>query len=219
MSPAVVAPAVLLGASVLVLLAPGPTPRGRRRVAGPMPVGRIVIGRFRGVLCVPATIVDRRRLARAHRRRVDVVLPEVIDLLALGVQAGLTVPDTLALTAPWMPDPFGPIVETTVRRVAAGAGFVESVEAAFPALGAPGRPLARMLVAAERDGAPLAPVLERAGDEARRRRRVAAEEAARRVPVLLLFPLVACVLPAFGLLTVVPVLVATIGGLELPAPP
>ena len=143
----------------------------------------------------------------------------MIDLVTLGVGAGLTLPDTLALTADWMPSPFGGVVNDAVRRVRAGAAFVDAVEISLPTLGDPVRPLTRVLVAAERDGAPLVPALERAGDEARRRRRVAAEEAARRVPVLLLFPLVTCVLPAFGLLTVVPVLVGTLAGLELPAPP
>ena len=52
-----------------------------------------------------------------------------------------------------------------------------------------------------------------------RTRRVAAEEAARRIPVTMLFPLVMCVLPAFALLTVVPILAATLGDLRLPAGP
>ena len=38
---------------------------------------------------------------------------------------------------------------------------------------------------------------------------------ARRVPVQLLFPLVACVLPAFALLTVVPLLAGTLRTLSL----
>jgi hypothetical protein len=46
-----------------------------------------------------------------------------------------------------------------------------------------------------------------------RRRR--AEEDARRLPVQLLFPLVLCVLPAFGLLAVVPLLLASLQSLQL----
>ena len=67
-----------------------------------------------------------------------------------------------------------------------------------------------MLVASERYGVPLTEGLDRVAREARLERRRRAEERARRLPVLLLFPLVLCVLPAFGLLTVVPLLVGSL---------
>jgi tight adherence protein C len=53
------------------------------------------------------------------------------------------------------------------------------------------------------------------GTEARLIRRRASEVAARRLPVQLLFPLVLCTLPAFGLLTVVPLLVSAFDTLSL----
>ena len=46
-------------------------------------------------------------------------------------------------------------------------------------------------------------------------RQIRAEEAARRVPVRLLFPLVLCVLPAFALLTVAPLLAGALRSLRL----
>ena len=76
-------------------------------------------------------------------------------------------------------------------------------------LGPAVRPLAAALVAAERDGAAIGDRLERLALDARLGHRRRAEEAARRLPVQLLFPLVGCVLPAFGLLTVVPLLAAS----------
>ena len=79
----------------------------------------------------------------------------------------------------------------------------------------PARPLVDVLLASERYGVPLGDGLDRVAREARLERRRRAEERARRVPVLLLFPLVLCVLPAFGLLTVVPLLV---GSLPRPSP-
>ena len=45
-------------------------------------------------------------------------------------------------------------------------------------------------------------------------RRREAEERARRLPVQLLFPLVVCVLPAFGLLAVVPLLAGSLPALS-----
>ena len=77
------------------------------------------------------------------------------------------------------------------------------------------RPLVAALVASDRYGAPLADNLARLADEVRRDRRRRAEEAARRVPVKLLFPLVTCVLPAFALLTVAPLLAGALRSLRL----
>ena len=66
-----------------------------------------------------------------------------------------------------------------------------------------------------RYGVPLLPGLERTGLELRLDRRRAAELEARRVPVRLLAPLVTCVLPAFALLTVVPLLAASLEALPI----
>ncbi|HSH59547.1 MAG TPA: type II secretion system F family protein, partial [Acidimicrobiales bacterium] len=64
-------------------------------------------------------------------------------------------------------------------------------------------------------GAPLAASLDRIADHVRRQRRRRAEEAARKVPVMLLFPLVVCILPAFALLTVAPLIAGALHELRL----
>jgi len=69
-------------------------------------------------------------------------------------------------------------------------------------------PLADALLASDRLGAPVGPALARLAAEQRAELRRHAETHARRVPVRLLFPLVFVVLPAFGLLTVIPTLLA-----------
>ncbi len=77
------------------------------------------------------------------------------------------------------------------------------------------RALVAALVASERYGAPLGAGLDRLADEVRRERRRRAEEAARKVPVKLLFPLVTCTLPAFGLLTVAPLIASAVRSLRI----
>ena len=73
------------------------------------------------------------------------------------------------------------------------------------------RPLADALRTSARLGSPAAPALARLAAEVRADVRRRAEARARTVPVRLCFPLVACVLPAFALLTVAPVV---LGGLR-----
>lgn len=99
-----------------------------------------------------------------------------------------------------------------LASVEAGRPFVIALDAVRQ-LGEPVLPLVDALVATERDGAPLLAALERVGADARLERRRRAEESARSVPVRLLFPLVLCTLPAFGLLTVVPLLARSLSGL------
>ena len=67
-----------------------------------------------------------------------------------------------------------------------------------------------VLLASDRLGAPAGPALTRLAHDVRTDLRRRAEARARTLPVKLLFPLVFLVLPAFGLLTVVPALLTAL---------
>ena len=68
--------------------------------------------------------------------------------------------------------------------------------------------MVRAVLTAERDGVPIRSLLVHLADEARRQRRHELEAAVRRLPVRLTFPLACCSLPAFVVLTVVPLAAA-----------
>ena len=178
-----------------------------------VPVG-LLLGAAAAVLCVAsaAAVLWVRQRSRRRRRimRIERNLPEVIDLLGLVVGAGRPTVAALSDIAPRVCEPYGSELAAVVRRTAAGEPFTDSVRRLRENLGPSVASVVHAVTAAEIDGAPLQPALQRAADEAHRRRRVRAEEAARRVPVLMLFPLVFCVLPAFCLLTVVPLLVGAV---------
>jgi tight adherence protein C len=229
---------VLVGALVAWSLRPQGAPsRSARPVAGSRTgaVGRFVV---RAVLIgatiaalvtapvvgamVAVAIVVRRvgraaRVDRARTRAIERTLPDAIDLLSLVVSAGVSPRQALAAVAPRCPEPHRTPWSDVVARIEAGQDYPTAVGRLTIALGPPLQPLVSALVVAERDGVALVPALDRCAAEAHRRRRVRAEEAARRVPVLMLFPLVCCVLPAFGLLTIVPLLAGSVSDLRLPA--
>jgi len=71
------------------------------------------------------------------------------------------------------------------------------------------RALMSLLASGERYGVPLGESLDRLAVDVRGARRRRAEEVARRLPVKMLFPLVVCILPAFALLTLGPLLVTS----------
>jgi len=168
------------------------------------------------IVLIVIEIRRRRRSRVAKSAEISRGLPDFIDLLILVVGSGLTPRLAFVASGPWLGEPFRSVVGEVVRRNDSGEPFAASLEAVASDLGPEARPLVSTLIASETDGAALLPALERIGDEARRRRRVAAEERARRIPVAILFPLVICVLPAFALLTVVPLLVGTLAEVRLP---
>ena len=79
---------------------------------------------------------------------------------------------------------------------------------------APLRRLAVSLGRSQRLGTSVGSTLRSVAEDLRADRRARAEEAARRAPVKMLFPLVFLILPAFLLLTVGPVVLATVRSLH-----
>jgi hypothetical protein len=146
-----------------------------------------------------------RGRSRVARRELERALPLVLDVLTVGSRAGYTPRLALAATARWSEGAVQQALLAVEHRCRLGSSFAASLDelaADAPALA----PVASALAIAERNGAPTADLLARLADEARSTYRRRAEAHARRVPVRLLFPLVFLVLPAFGLLTVVPAL-------------
>lgn len=151
---------------------------------------------------------QRRAAARAEAA-VRAALPELLELLVVLVRAGLTPPLAFAALAELAPDPARPAVREVVARQRRGARFAVALEALAEHHPGPFDVLVAVLAHAERHGEPLAPLLDRLAAEARHERRRAGEADARRLPVRLSFPLVGCILPAFVVLAVVPMLLGT----------
>jgi tight adherence protein C len=160
----------------------------------------------------------RRRAARrraALARAIRHALPDLVDLLQLTTTAGMTLAIAHPLVAAHVPAPVGPALLDADAAARHGRPRADALLDALTPLGERAHALAHILGDHLRYGVPLLPGLERAALELRLDRRRAAELDARRVPVRLLAPLVTCVLPAFALLTVVPLLVASLEALPV----
>lgn len=189
------------------------TPVGRRRawlVAVVVTPVAVVAGVLpTAALLGTAALLPRVRAATARRRReaaLSAEVAEVADLLSVAVGAGLTVPQAVAAVGRRGTGPLASELAHVAAEAGTGRRLVDALEVLPSRAGEPVRPLAAALLACERDGAPVLPTLAALAVEARDRERRRVEQAARRVPVLLLFPLVLCILPAFALLTVAPLL-------------
>jgi tight adherence protein C len=160
--------------------------------------------------------VVRSLRSRRGERGADAALardlPVAVDLLGVAVGAGCTPYLAVEVAAHWSPASVAAAFDDVMRSCSLGLDFEHALDAV--ALTTPRlRPLADALLATDRLGVPVGPVLARLAEEDRTALRRAAEAHARRIPVRLLFPLVFLVLPAFVLLTVVPGLAAGLGRL------
>ena len=149
-----------------------------------------------------------RAAARRHRESVDGELSWLAGLVRVGVGAGLPVGRALDEAAARGTGPGAAALSAAWARTSRGVALADAVDGLRAEYGEDGRPLVAALVGSIRYGAPIGPALDLVAADLRLRARRRAEVRARRVPVRMLFPLVTCILPAFVLLSVVP-MVAT----------
>jgi tight adherence protein C len=153
------------------------------------------------------------RRARARRRAVVASLPDMLDLLAACARAGASVGHAFELAAARDPGPLGEAMREAVRALAHGLPRDRAYEILGDHADAPEvRRVISALRRAERLGTSIAATTTDLAREVREERRARAEEGARAAPVRILFPVVVCFLPAFGLLTVAPVIIVALRG-------
>jgi tight adherence protein C len=169
---------------------------------------------------VPAVDAEQRRARRLwtwrrHRApSIDPEVPQLLDLLAAGSGAGLSAELALRSAAEVMPGPLGDDLRAMFVRADAGARWRDEFGAYAERSGS--RDLRRTVTVLERTerlGSSLADACADLAASVRSDRRAKRLERARTAPVKMLFPLVFLILPAFLLLTVVPVLLATVGAI------
>ncbi len=139
-------------------------------------------------------------------------LADFADLVRVALGSGFTVMRALALVCAHSTTPVSAVFATALAP-GNGGSPVDALAALPDRLGDAGRELCGSLVASARYGAPALPALERVAFELRLARRLDAEVRAKRTSVLLLLPLVLCVLPAFVLLAIVPLVLGALAAL------
>lgn len=161
-----------------------------------------------------APVAWQRRARRAGRQRARAFraeIPQFLDLLAAGSTAGLSVEASFRQAAACLRGPLGDDLDEVLRSVDLGVPWREALGTYIERTGDPD--LARtasVLARTETLGVPLRDATRALAATVREARRAATLQRARTAPVRMLFPLVFLILPAFLLLTVVPVLITTV---------
>jgi tight adherence protein C len=160
---------------------------------------------------LPDFLLARR--IRSRREHVEAAIPELLDVVAVSVTAGLTPRLALDRAGGVIHGPLGLEMQAARHAVQLGEPWPAMLRRTADRLEL--RDLGRLASTLERSarlGSPVAERLRLLAREVRSERRAREEERARRAPVTMLFPLVFLILPAFVLAVVVPtILVATRG--------
>jgi pilus assembly protein TadC len=195
---------------------------GAAIVAGAALLLALAVGE-RGALLAPvlAAVVLRvpvfatANAAARRTRAVERDVPLLLDVLSLASYAGLPAPAALQRAVAVIDGPLADELSRALQDVELGARWRERLGELADRLEAPDlRRTIAVLRRSESIGSGTAEPVTVLADEVRAARRASISERARKAPVQMLFPLVFLVLPAFLLLTVVPVLVATLGSIR-----
>lgn len=195
-------PRALVGAAgglgVLVLLASAPW--WAQALLAPAVAG----GVFFGFALIEPPATARRR------EQIVLDLPQALDLLGSCLSAGLPLRMAAAVVAESLSGPLADELTVVSRRAGLGLSEREAwlAMAEQPAL----REVAVDIARAAGTGASLDRALQTHASDARRRRRAQLESRAKTVGVRSVLPLMACFLPAFLLIGIVPIVGGMITG-------
>ena len=203
----------------------GPDRHDLLRLAGSAAVGlavwAFVPGGWGLTAAIVATAVAWRQSrswepasARRRRLRMEGELPWVVDLLTAALRAGLGPAEALSRVVEVSHPDVREALQVPLARLRLGADPV----AVWTELATDGE-LGRLGVALRRateSGAPVVDALARLGEDLRASRRAAVEVRVRRIEVQAALPLGVCLLPAFVLLAVVPLVAGSASRLLAP---
>ncbi|HTW11210.1 MAG TPA: type II secretion system F family protein [Solirubrobacteraceae bacterium] len=155
---------------------------------------------------LPLTIVQRK--ARLRVAEIDRVLPDLIDLLCVMIEAGLSFPAALRMASENFKPPLGDELRLTLQEQTMGLGIDEALahmaaRADTPAMKA----FVRAMSQGERMGISTGQIMRNLAHEMRHHRRSLAEEKAQKTPVLMLFPLVFLIFPALFIILMTPAVI------------
>lgn len=185
---------------------------------------RAFFGSTAGVLCVlfgtALQWVGRRSVARltTAATRVDSALADFVDVITVHLRSGQ--PPALAFiqASTHATSHIGEAAQRVVGDVRDGNRFVDALTTHRHTFGLRAQPLIDALIDTERDGLSPHALFDRIATDAHMQRRRDADLRVRALPVRLTLPLVGCILPAYILLAVLPLLASQLSSVFVDLP-
>ncbi len=170
-------------------------------------VGAAVLGWM-----LPMYVIGAR--ARKRREQVERGLPDLIDLLVVTLEAGLSFPQSLRLASQKIKEPLAGEVRLTLQEQNMGLTLVEALQHLLVRIDTPGvRMFARSIAQGETMGVSTGQIMRNLAVEMRKRQRAYAEERAQKAPVKILFPIMFLIMPALFIVLLLPVMIVIMDAL------
>jgi tight adherence protein C len=161
----------------------------------------------------PGFVVQRRAEARLHR--IDRSMPELIDLLVVTVEAGLSLSAALQLAGDRLKGPLGDELRIVLQEQRMGLTPVQALENMVSRCPTPAvESFTRAMVQGQVLGVSVGQILRSLAVEMRKRRRAHAEQQAQKAPIKMLFPLVFMIFPAMFVVILGPAVVSILHALK-----
>ena len=147
-------------------------------------------------------------------RRIERDCADMIDLLAITVQAGLGLDQALKVTSERLEGPLADEVRLMLNEIRVGQSRQEALKRlAERAPTSTVRSFSRSIAQSESMGVSIGHTLKALAGDARMRKRHAAEELAQKAPIKMIFPLATCFFPAILIVAAGPGVLALIHAL------
>jgi tight adherence protein C len=161
----------------------------------------------------PGMVIQRRAERRLHR--IDRAMPELIDLLVVSVEAGLSLSAALQLAGERVRGPLGDELRIVLQEQRMGLTPVQALENMVGRCPTPAvESFARAMMQGQALGVSVGQILRSLAIEMRKRRRANAEQQAQKAPIKMLFPLVFMIFPALFVVILGPAIVSVFHALH-----
>jgi tight adherence protein C len=151
-------------------------------------------------------LASHRSISRREQMRMD--LPDVLDILAVSVEAGMSFDGALAKLSEHKQGPLVEQFQLVLSELAIGENRSYALRKMADRLDIPElTSVVSSLIQSEQLGSPLGKILRAQASEARMRRRVAAEERATKAPVKMVLPIGLFIFPSVFIVIIAPAMI------------
>jgi len=198
-------PVTFMGYRVLAGVITGGTLFWVTVVGGRSPALAMLAGAYGGFMAWMALLFLLKSRARRRIERVEIEMPELIDLLVVTLEAGLGFSTALQRSADRIAGPLGEELRLALREYELGFTVEQALRNMLSRCDAPAtRSFMRAVTQGHTLGISIGQIMRALAGDLRKRRRQIIEERAHKATIKILFPLAVLILPALLIVVLYP---------------